>query len=247
MRLGQLARKLSLRPAEIVEFLAKKNIHIEEGANTRIEDELVNLIHQEFAPGVNIVELEPLPATTEAITPETTIPQAPEPVIHQAEIPVEMPSEVTPVEDTANDVIKAPKIALSGLKVLGKIELPEVRKKDTPDDLAPKEEVSPEPLKTREPERANQRRRDPRPHTRTPKNPIALQREKEAQEEQRKRKEKSEQEKEKRKQNYYKKVKMSPPTKAVRLVDEPTMQMTSEELAEPPKTWIGKFIKWLTT
>ena len=62
-----------------------------------------------------------------------------------------------------------------------------------------------------------------------------------------KRKEKVEREKEKRKQNYYKKVKMSPPTKAVKMVEEETMQMSAEELAEPPKTWFGRFLRWLTT
>ena len=50
MRLGQLARKLELRPAEIIEFLATKNIVIEDDANSKIEDNYVALVFRQFAP-----------------------------------------------------------------------------------------------------------------------------------------------------------------------------------------------------
>jgi len=46
----QLARKLELRPAEIVSYLALNSIQIESGGNTRLEDEYVKLILQKFAP-----------------------------------------------------------------------------------------------------------------------------------------------------------------------------------------------------
>ena len=50
MRLGQLARKLELRPAEIIEFLATKNIVIEDDANAKVEDNYVTLVFRQFAP-----------------------------------------------------------------------------------------------------------------------------------------------------------------------------------------------------
>ena len=50
MRLGQLARKLALKPVEIVGYLAKQNIMIEDGGNTKLEDDHVALILQKFAP-----------------------------------------------------------------------------------------------------------------------------------------------------------------------------------------------------
>ena len=50
MRLGQLARKLELRPAEIIEFLATKNILIEDDANAKVDDNYVALVFRQFAP-----------------------------------------------------------------------------------------------------------------------------------------------------------------------------------------------------
>ena len=50
MRLGQLARKLELRPAEIIEFLATKNILIEDDANSKVDENYVTLVFQQFAP-----------------------------------------------------------------------------------------------------------------------------------------------------------------------------------------------------
>ena len=50
MRLGQLARKLELRPAEIIEFLATKNILIDDDANAKVDDSYVALVFQQFAP-----------------------------------------------------------------------------------------------------------------------------------------------------------------------------------------------------
>ena len=65
MRLGQLARKLELRPAEIIEFLATKNIVIEEDANAKVEDNYVTMVFRQFAPEMeaeNIPEVD-APAT----------------------------------------------------------------------------------------------------------------------------------------------------------------------------------------
>jgi hypothetical protein len=50
MRLGQLARKLSLRQSALVDFLAQQQIQIDGGSNTRIEDDHVVLIMKHFAP-----------------------------------------------------------------------------------------------------------------------------------------------------------------------------------------------------
>ena len=58
MRLGQLARKLELRPAEIIEFLATKNILIEDDANAKVEDNYVTLVFQQFAPDMVAPDME---------------------------------------------------------------------------------------------------------------------------------------------------------------------------------------------
>ena len=60
MRLGQLARKLSLRPAQIIEFLAESNIQIEDNSNSRVEDSHVEMVVKFFAPDMlnQVVEVE---------------------------------------------------------------------------------------------------------------------------------------------------------------------------------------------
>jgi len=252
MRLGQLTRKLALRPGEIVEFLANKNIQIDDGANTRLDEEHVHLILTRYAPDLLIVpapvleeKKEQVPANVETEPIDNGLPEE-----HLYLVPVEDETPKSEQEGETAEIIKVPKISLTGLKVLGKIDLPEPKKKDTQQDPTPE---TPGDLQDEKEKKlvdgaaTNFNRKSQRPHQRSIKNPIALQREKEAQEEQMKRKEKVEREKEKRKQNYYKKVKMSPPTKAVKMVEEETMQMSAEELAEPPKTWFGRFLRWLTT
>lgn len=250
MRLGQLTRKLALRPGEIVEFLANKNIQIDDGANTRLDEEHVHLILTRYAPDLLIVpapvleeKKEQVPANVETEPIDNGLPEE-----HLYLVPVEDETPKSEQEGETAEIIKVPKISLTGLKVLGKIDLPEPKKKDTQQDPTPETpDVLQEEKKPVNAAGTNVNRKSQRLHQRPTKNPIALQREKEAQEEQMKRKEKVEREKEKRKQNYYKKVKMSPPTKAVKMVEEETMQMSAEELAEPPKTWFGRFLRWLTT
>lgn len=233
MRLGQLARKLEVRPNQIVEFLATQNIELNSGTNTRVSPEHVDMVVGFFSPGKLIEdsseEVEELasgnnPDTSEIISDELT----PEPLQERV-------GEELPVEKV--EVIKAPKIELSGLKVLGKIELPEKVKKETDP-----------PDENTEPQKDARKEKRPREAKRnTGKNPIALQREQEAREAKKKREEEDRLRKERRTQNYLKKVKAPQPTKAVRIFKEDTQEMSASELQEPPKSIWGKFVKWLTS
>lgn len=239
-----MARRLELRPAQIVEFLANRGIQIDESVNTRIDNDHVNVVLSHFDPdSVQVVPIEP----GEKDEPEALELKVPERVLETETKRVDNVIAEVPNEETIHEVIKAPKLSLSGLKVLGKIDLPEPKKKEDSLELpseAPASEAS-EPRQQR-PVR-NTDRKGQRHDQRERKNPIALQREREAIEVQKKREEEAEREKERRTRNYHKRVKMSPPTKAVRLVDEPVMQMSARELEEAPKTWLGKLIKWFTT
>jgi hypothetical protein len=232
MRLGQLARKLEVRPNQIVEFLATQNIDIDNGTNTRLEPDHVTIAAQHFSPDLPPFEDAGDDAPdANGIAPENGHEAIREPT---AESQPENVTDEPPLEKP--EVIKAPKIELSGLKVLGKIDLPEVRKKES--DQAP-ENVEP-PKESRKERRPREFRRG------TPKNPIALQREQEALEARKKREEEDRLRKERRTQNYLKKVKAPQPTKAARIFNEETQQMSASELQEPPKSLWGKFIKWLT-
>ena len=232
MRLGQLARKLEVRPNQIVEFLATQNVELTSGTNTRISPEQLDMVVRFFSPGKLIEDSseeveermpENNPENSEVINAELTSDSLRDSVVE--EYPVEK-----------EDVIKAPKIELSGLKVLGKIELPEKFKKGL-DQAA----------ENLEPQKEARKERRPRELKRTTgKNTIALQREQEAREAKKKREEENRLQKERRTQNYLKKVKSQQPTKAARIFKEDTLEMSASELQEPPKSIWGKFVKWLT-
>lgn len=175
MRLGQLARKLDIETSEIIKYLEKKNITVENHLNTKLEDETVTLVMDAFTP-----EEEPEPIVEEIVeqkiqetsieTPNRVVEEVPEVKEDITPAPVEAIEEVEPLtikekeaitvselrEKEANEaekeneeqkiielsredkvpenidvaVIRAPKVELQGIKVLGKIELPEKTKKE---------------------------------------------------------------------------------------------------------------------
>jgi hypothetical protein len=273
MRLGQLARKLAISPTEIIKFLESNQIPALEGSNTRLEDSYINLILQHFDPvgTVQIIseqtdENEKNEPVSEIAVDTAIVAEPPPAAAFEAEIapepaaPVEWPAtpdagDGTHGDPEKTDVIKAPKVALAGLKVLGKIDLPEPKKKesapenpaDTPGDNMPAERQPRRDGERREgtnrdgrrPSRTDQRRGNDKPR----KNPVAQQREREAHEAQLKREAQAKADKERRTQHYYKKVKASVPTKPARLIHEHVVDLTDDQ-ASTPTTWLGKFWRW---
>jgi hypothetical protein len=255
MRLGQLARKLALRPSQIVDYLAAKQIFPDEGSNARLSDEVTERVVLHFAPArlneIMMVEDK----NPEPISVVTPIPEEPE-IGSEEEIVLAETASTSEIEGTDGkqevEVIKAPKVELSGLKVLGKIELPEPKKKSAPvtetieGEEAPAEQIPVTEKRSRrsEPRVTNQQRNYTQ---RTERNPIALQREQKAREEEEKRKAKLEREKEKRTQYYLQRVKTGQPTKSAKIVSEPTESFSLKEEKPAPKTWLGKFLRWLNT
>lgn len=237
MRLGQLARKLSVRPSQIVDLLAKDQQFLEDGSNTKLSDDLVKQIVLHFAPN-RLTEIM-LVQTQEA---EPELPQQPETVINEvAEQQPEIVSEIkSEVEDT--ETIRAPKVELAGLKVLGKIELPAPRKKEEPKEES--DQVQQKPKREHK-----DKRRKPIERTEKPwRNPIALQREKEEREKEERKKQLLEEQKERKRLNYLNKIKNNAPVKAARIYDEPVEEeITPQTTAKPPRTWLGKFLRWLNT
>lgn len=251
MRLGQLARKLGIRQAEIVAYLETKNIRLEEDTNARLEDEHLALITAHFDPDLYRFEETPATGTNEIE----------EPVLAHEQVAVanEKGPESKSNEDAMQpdpgaqeriEVIKAPKVELKGLKVIGKIELPEPKKKEA--IPAPASETAKEtphqnkPIKERRDRKGTSQQKH-RKDGRSRKNPVALQREREAREAEEKRRIEAMQLKEKRTQYYYSKVRAHVPTKSARIVNEPVEQISGKDLAENPKTWWGRFLRWLTT
>ena len=248
MRLAQLARKLTIRPTVIVDFLTQHNIKIEDGSNTRLEDAHVDLIMKKFAPA-RAAEIAAELVLEKEIELKVAIPEE---KIESISQPVELENSSftsTEVLSEAGDVIKAPKVELSGLKVLGKIELPAPKKKEIEpvaeqaesDQPIPAEVVKPRSQENRKPYTNRKEVSNQRPV----KNSIALERERKALEADKMKREQQKQEKEKRTQHYLSKVKVVAPTKSIKLVKEEVEEFTPS--APAPKTIWGKFMKWLNT
>ncbi|MBX2895285.1 MAG: hypothetical protein KF763_07575 [Cyclobacteriaceae bacterium] len=239
MRLGQLARKLSVRPSQLVDMLAKNQQFLEDGSNAKLSDELVKQIVLHFAPD-RLAEI--MTVQTQETEPE---PLQPEPII--TEVVQELPQPQASIEIASEDeaeTIRAPKVELAGLKVLGKIDLPAPRKKEEPKAEGETTEAEQKPKR----EHKDKRRK---PVERTEKqwrNPIAAQREKEEREREERRKQALEEQKERKRLNYLNKIKHQAPAKTVRIYDEPVEEKPAgNATAKPPRTWLGKFLRWLNT
>lgn len=246
MRLGQLARKLSLRPSQLVDFLAEKSIQTEEGSNTRLVDEHTQLIVKHFAP-------ERLEEIMKPVVEEVALPEA-KPILEesiQSEFELKVVEPIVVFEDKLKDeqsepeIIRVQKIELSGLKVLGKIELPEPKKKES----KPEEEPSSE--EQQKPERRNLEKSKPQKRERdqrTWRNPLEVQRQRETRDLEEKRKVEIERDKEKRKHHYQNKVKqITQPKRSTPSKEEIVKMKRAVETRPLPKTWIGKFFRWWTT
>lgn len=173
MRLGQISRKLNVKPNDIRDFIESEfNVSIDLDLNFKLEDNQIAALNEKFK------SIEPIVTATEKNESSYTVDNAVqvekendeaqivdeiEPVVVEVETEtsgviqnVERaedddriesektnlvdPFEPLPVNPDA-ELIKAPKIKLEGLKVVGKIELPEkVVAKSAVEDSAENEE-----------------------------------------------------------------------------------------------------------
>jgi len=235
MRLGQLARKLDVRPAEIAAFLAQHNSIIDIGSNVRLNEEQVVLVMKHFAPD------------------ETFVPEPQKASIEPPDLPVEeveQKNEEVSMEESASglilekpELIKAPKVELAGLKVLGKIDLPELRKKEEK-AAEPQQEAAPEAEPKRNEQKPFRKKEYHKP--RPVKNPVAMKRERETQEAEKKKQLEAELKKQKQRDHYLSKMKSVPaPVKPVRKVEEPFEEIDTAN-AQPMSRW-KKFLRWWIT
>lgn len=265
MRLGQIARKLGVSQSEIVRYLASLNKRVEENVNTKLDPAEVNALYERFAPQwltENHDEPEPSPMILDVLPDsafrvsakddrvESSTPEGGEP--QQNDMEKEISGETVADSGDAQptpDLIRAPKVELSGLRVLGKIELPEPKKKEEPGPEESREDTEqasqpPRDRRERHDKGGDRSRRNKRREPRSAQNPIAMQREQELQNELEKRKEKAAKEKERRTQNYHNRVKLSPPTKSARLVSEPVEELVTAPEETRPTSWLGRILRW---
>jgi superfamily II DNA/RNA helicase len=233
MRLSQLARRLSLKPSEVVEFLGRQNIRVEDRLNARIDSDMVALVVKHFSPSL-LDELMKEDAADEVAVPsEPNEVQNPEP--YPAPQTANQADEASSADSPAPEVIRAPKVELPGLRVVGKIDLPESRKKEASSESAVKKSED------RRTGRFGDSGRRPA------KNPIALLREKEERERERIKREAEKKQKNLRTQRYLEKVKEKKSAKEQKT--RPSSPASAPHMAQrpAPKTWLGKFIRWWST
>jgi hypothetical protein len=127
MRLGQLSRKLDIKPSEIASFIKSEfNTDVDQDLNTRLEDQHVEALEKKFGSEIK----------TESDHTHTVHSPIEVPHYHEAshETAVASTNEKDPFiplpVDPDAELIKAPKIKLDGLKVVGKIELPQKKQKE---------------------------------------------------------------------------------------------------------------------
>ncbi|MFN3840233.1 MAG: hypothetical protein ACK4RF_05955 [Cyclobacteriaceae bacterium] len=239
MRLGQLARRLNIRPSDVVAALPAGTVFADYNSNTRLSDEQVKEIVQFFAPADWQVIISEL--LNEGISADDGImveqPVA-EPFASTTTLPpnAEVISEVKPDQpEQTPEIIKAPKIELPGLKVVGKIDLPEKKIKETP-----AKQIADMPVSEK---RHHRPERDNRNYQK--KNPVTLARERQLREQEKQKRIEEELKKQKRTRKYQEKVARhkrvkpanTPSNKAVEVIQQPEPQL--------PKTAWGKFKQWL--
>ena len=115
MRLSQLARKLNVGIATIVDFLIRKGYEVENKPNTKISDEQIVLLNKEFAGSIEVKQA----------SEEVEIKKVQTIVLENEEKEKEKEKEKEPET--------APTTRLEGPKVLGKV------------DLSPKKKVEEKP------------------------------------------------------------------------------------------------------
>lgn len=255
MRLAQLARKISVKPSEITEFLATRDIQLENSSNAKVMDEHVALVLTHFAPEMMHKDDVALPEAL--ISEQETSSGVDAEEFSQKVEEAETTNDVVTPDDAVEtpEVIKPVKVELPGLKVVGKIDLPEPKKKeeklaDDSDSQVKKEEGGAEAAQP-DPRSSGNRRvaRPRREHDRRPrKNPIALQREREEREALRRKLAQQEKDKELRTKRYLKKVKAkTSPPKPIKKMSNDEEYETYSEATTKPKSFIGKIINWFVS
>ncbi|MGB0934030.1 MAG: hypothetical protein ACPGU5_07085 [Lishizhenia sp.] len=282
MRLGQLARRLEINAKDIVTYLEKEHqISITNHPNSKLPEDSLDAILENFKPSPveemnKALEIEPIEDISRPVEPEQVANEVEieieEPETHVAAAEVEPTNEPTEVKEKieADDepvieeeesaplniidgIIKAPKVDLEGIKVVGKIDLPEPKKveevteseaepstigaaTDAPIQKAPEEK--PAKKEKKKPSKSNTRKR-----------PTAqeLEERRKAREE-KQRLEEIKKKKEKKKAYYQQQVlgqkSTKPKTKSTNKTANKTKKKTAPKEKRPTSLW-GKFIFWL--
>lgn len=152
MRLGQIARKLNVGTATIVESMAKKGYEVENNPNSKITLDQVSMLEKEFkssalekeeASHLSIGKRhEPIASEQDLPKQEKVVEPTPVPVPVQE--PQATPAPVAKAPEPVVEKITSEAPKLEGIRVLGKVDL---SKKPAPTPPAPQPKPNPAPNK----------------------------------------------------------------------------------------------------
>lgn len=160
MRLSSLARKITVKPSELISFFEEQGISLDSGAHTKLSDDQIESAMRALAPDSLEKEEEAKASTNETVANDEQVEVeivTANPDVEKAEVLEEVSQsveelkaepeiesreedneeEAEPEEDI--EVIRAPKVTLPGLKVKGKIDLPEPKKPEPKEESMNKE------------------------------------------------------------------------------------------------------------
>lgn len=134
MRLSQLARKLEISPSDLILFFEKNKIGKYNSPNNKIEEEDLPLVLNHFKPEELVEEIGE-EASVDLVSPEINQDKNNDEnkALLESNSTITLDESIKPEssEDPEDEieVIRMPKIKLEGVKVVGKIDLPDPVKK----------------------------------------------------------------------------------------------------------------------
>lgn len=223
MRLAQIARELKATPKQISKYLEKKGIDLEKGLNEKLDEALLDELREVFKP------------FEEEENSDWSVQSKKEEAPSQVDSLSELEGDIEFEEQLPEEVehIKADVPDLEGIKVVGKIDLPEPKLKEEeeePEEVQMQTEAVEE---TPKPEK----RQDARKKKRNRREPLSDE-EKQRREEKRMAKERAAREakrKEIRKQNYLNSVQQQHPIKKKPEPVKEVIQEVEEQSAPPAR------------
>ncbi|MEQ8339242.1 MAG: hypothetical protein RIA62_17915 [Cyclobacteriaceae bacterium] len=260
MRISSLARKIKVKPSELIVYCEQNAIELDSGAHSKLSPDQVEKIYAEFAPEFLPQEDKTLEAPVGETPEPIDVPEPTEEVLEASNEPLPPKEEPAMVEEEATqepvsdkttekeeevteeevEVIRAPKITLPGLKVKGKIDLPEPKKPE------PKEEKQHQEEKNQSKKKSERKKKGKNGEDY---NPVAAARKRKQLREEKERIAELNRRKKAKAQHYYKiqqKVAKTKQEKSKEQSAGSTRSNTSQDLAAP-KNIFQRFWRWFNT
>ena len=261
MRLAQLARKFDIPKKDILDFLSSKGVSIESHGNTKVDEEHIKLVEQKYGnrlPKEGVIEGQvDTKKEKKNEREDTSISSSKAPVVEEEPKETPIDEEESPAdskefteENTQEkpiEVIRPKKVKLQGIKVVGKIDLPEPPKKQEEKDST--EPVSEEKIAPKKQTHKKINRKPKDRKTKKPRRELSYEEKQKREERDRLRAERKKKKelKEKKRKYYEKKVKAQKPSvsKKIKKKEKEMPAKKRQKQVVKHKNPLKRFWAWL--